>query len=125
MIVDSMDRKTKTIKESMGWFNEKRLYWVWASSLLKVILAALPDDFFNVGQATEVVKAPDPYTGTLSWALYYFRFSLNMFLLLKHTISGPWMSEREKRHHGQNDSSPNGIKENSPCSMIPSGQQEI
>ncbi|HAT1781425.1 TPA: lpg2888 family Dot/Icm T4SS effector [Legionella pneumophila] len=97
MIVDSMDRKTKTIKESMGWFNEKRLYWVWASSLLKVILAALPDDFFNVSQATDVVKAPDPYTGTLSWALYYFRFSLNMFLLLKHTISGPWMSEREKK----------------------------
>lgn len=60
MIVDSMDRKTKTIKESMGWFNEKRLYWVWASSLLKVILAALPDDFFNVGQATEVVKALTP-----------------------------------------------------------------
>lgn len=97
MIVDSLDRKTKTIKEAMGWFNEKRLYWVWGSSLLKVILAALPTDFFNVGQATKVVTAPDPYTGTISWALYYFRFSLNMFLLLKHTISGPWMSKTEKK----------------------------
>ncbi|WP_277619256.1 hypothetical protein [Legionella norrlandica] len=96
-IVDSLDHKTKTIKEAMGWFNEKRLYWVWGSSFLKVILGALPTDFFNVTQATQVVKAPDPYTGTISWALYYFRFSLNMFLLLKHTIKGPWMSEKEKR----------------------------
>lgn len=96
-MVDFADRKTKTIQKAMGWFNEKRLYWVWGSSLLKTVLELLPDDFFNTSQAAGAVKSPDPYTGTLSWALYYFRFSLNLFLLLKHTLRGPWMSEEEKQ----------------------------
>ncbi|RUR18420.1 hypothetical protein ELY21_08145 [Legionella sp. km535] len=88
-------RATKTIKEAMGWFNEKRLYWVWGGGFLKTVLELLPPDFFNVSDATTVAKSPDPYTGALSWALYYFRGSLNLFLLLKHTIKGPWMSEEE------------------------------
>lgn len=95
-MVAMMDRKTKTIKEAMGALNEKRLYWVWGSVLLKTVLELMPADFFNVDQAKQTIRTPDPYTGCLSWALYYFRFSLNLSLLLKHTISGPWMSEEEK-----------------------------
>lgn len=96
--IESMaSRKTKTIKEAMGWFNEKRLYWVWGGGLLKTVLALLPTEFFNAKQAGEIVKAPDPYTGGLSWGLYYFRFFLNMYLLLKHTIKSPWMSEEESQ----------------------------
>ena len=91
-----MDRKTKTIIEAMSSLNEKRLYWVWGSSLLKTVLEIMPPDFFNADQAKQVVRTPDPYTGCLSWTLYYFRFSLNLGLLLKHTISGPWMSKEEK-----------------------------
>ncbi len=94
-MVAFMDRKTKTITDALGAFNEKRLYWVWGSSFIKTMLSLLPNDFYNAQQATEVIKAPDPYTGTLSWSLYYFRFSLNLFLLLKHTIKGPWMSKEE------------------------------
>jgi hypothetical protein len=91
-----MDRKTKTIKEYMVALNEKRLYWVWGSVLLKTVLDVMPADFFNADQAKKTVRTPDLYTGCLSWTLYYFRFSLNLGLLLKHTISGPWMSEEEK-----------------------------
>lgn len=94
-IVDMMDRKTKTIKEAMGWFNEKRLYWVWGSGLLKTVLDALPPDFFNTKQAAQTIRRPDLYMGALSWILYYFRFALNLSLLLKHTIRGPWMDEEE------------------------------
>lgn len=94
-MVEVMDRKTKTIKEALGAFNEKRLYWVWGSSFIKTMLSLLPEDFYNAQQAGEVIKVPDPYTGTLSWSLYYFRFSLNLCLLLKHTIKGPWMSKEE------------------------------
>lgn len=96
-LVNIADRKSKTIREAMTWFNDKRLYWVWGSSLLKMTLDMIPPDFFNASQAVDAVKAPDPYTGTISWALYYFRFSLNLFLLLKHTIRGPWMSEVEQQ----------------------------
>ncbi len=90
-------RQTKTIKEAMGWFNEKRLYWVWGGGLLKTVLELLPTDFFNVDQANQAVRTPDPYTGALSWGLYYFRGALNLTLLLKHTINGPWMSEEESK----------------------------
>ncbi|KTD76393.1 hypothetical protein [Legionella waltersii] len=98
-MVEMVDHQevTKNIKAYMGAFNEKRLYWVWCSSLLKTLLAALPTDFFNVTQATTVIKAPDPYTGTLSWALYYFRFSINLTLLLKGTIRGDWLTPDEKK----------------------------
>jgi hypothetical protein len=88
---------TKTIKEAMGWFNEKRLYWVWGGGLLKTVLDLVPPDFFNADQANKTVRTPDPYTGALSWGLYYFRGALNLSLLLKHTINGPWMSEEESK----------------------------
>ena len=87
---------TKDIRDTMSAVNEKRLYWVWASVFLKTTLSLLPEDFFNVDQATAVVSSPDLYTGTMSWGLYYFRFALNLGLLLKHTIAGPWMSAEEK-----------------------------
>lgn len=91
-------RKTKSIKDAMGWFNEKRLYWVWGGGLLKTFFDYLvPLDFFNAKEANQAVRAPDPYTGALSWGLYYFRGALNLSLLLKHTINGPWMSEEESQ----------------------------
>jgi membrane protein insertase Oxa1/YidC/SpoIIIJ len=92
-LVELADHKSRSTKEFLGKLNEKRLYWVWGSVFLKTVLSALPQSFYNTQQAGNVVKAPDPYTGTLSWALYYFRFSLNLFMLLKHTIKGPWMDK--------------------------------
>jgi hypothetical protein len=96
-IVDFMDRKTKTIKENMGSFNEKRLYWVWGGGLIKTFLELIPADFWNVEQGKKTIRMPDPYTGTLSWSLYYFRFALNFSLLLKHTIKGSWMTSEAER----------------------------
>ncbi|PWY56575.1 hypothetical protein DGG96_05475 [Legionella qingyii] len=96
-IADLSGGTTKTIKEYMGKLNEKRLSWVWDSSLLKTVIGLVPEDRFYAGQAAEAIKAPDPYTGTLSWALYYARFGLNLYLLLKHTIKHPWMSDEEAK----------------------------
>ncbi|QDP71696.1 hypothetical protein FOG18_03470 [Legionella israelensis] len=88
--------KTKVIKEWMGDINEKRLYWVWGGGLLKTVLDSLPDEFFNNHQAKQETSALSPYIGALGWILYYARFFINLGLLLKHTIRGPWMSEEEK-----------------------------
>jgi hypothetical protein len=90
-----MDRKSKTLREYLGALNEKRLYWIWGSSFIKTMLSLVPEDFHNSQNAGEVIKAPDLYTGALSWSLYYFRFSLNFFLALKHTVRHPWMEEEE------------------------------
>lgn len=97
LMVQLSERKTKSIKDLIGWINEQRLYWVWSSVLLKANMSLLPADFFNADKASNTVRAPDPYTGTLSWSLYYFRFALNLGLLLKHTIKGPWMSKEEAK----------------------------
>ncbi|PJD96615.1 MAG: hypothetical protein CK426_08200 [Legionella sp.] len=89
-------RSIADIRDNMSWFNQGRLCWVWDSSFLKNILEQLPPDFFYTQQATKMVYLPDPYTGTLSWGLYYFRFAINLGLLLKHTMAGPWMKDELK-----------------------------
>lgn len=97
MVANMPNRQTKTIKEYMGWFNEKRLYWVWGSSLLKSVLSLMPSTFYNTDSAAAVMSMPDNVMGTLSWSLYYFRFFLNLSLVMKHTIAGPWMDAEEAK----------------------------
>lgn len=94
--IQYVDGKSEEIQSTIGWINQRRLYWVWASSFITSMLSAIPQDFFNTGRASEVMRIPDPYTGILSWSMYYFRFSLHLSLFLKHTIAGPWMSPVEK-----------------------------
>ncbi|MBN9227166.1 MULTISPECIES: hypothetical protein [Legionella] len=86
-IVDLSGGTTKTIRGYMDSLNDKRLYWVWGSSFIKTLIGLVAEDsrFFG-DQADKAIKMPDPYTGNLSWILYYARFFMNLFLLLKHTI---------------------------------------
>jgi len=84
----------------VGWMtdvNGRRLYWVWGGGLLNSIISMLPDDFANKPQAQKAVSSPSPVTGYMSWILYYARFGINLFLLLKHTFKGPWMSQKERQ----------------------------
>ncbi|MCW8417240.1 hypothetical protein OQJ18_11715 [Fluoribacter dumoffii] len=94
-IADLSSGTTKTIRKYMDALNEKRLYWVWGSSLIKTLISLVPEDKFYQKQAAGTIKMPDPYTGNLSWILYYARFFMNLALLLRHTIRGPWMSQEE------------------------------
>jgi hypothetical protein len=87
--------KTVVTKQWMGEVNGRRLYWVWGGGMLASVIALLPDDFYNKSQAQQAVAAPSPITGYMSWVLYYTRFGINLGLLLKHTIKGPWMSAAE------------------------------
>ena len=89
--------KTRVIKETMGEVNGRRLYWVWGGNLLNTVISLLPEEFSNKKQAQDVVTAPAPVTGYMSWILYYARFGINLSLLLKHTIAGPWMSKKERQ----------------------------
>lgn len=87
---------TAFIKKWMGAINERRLYWVWGGGMLASVLDLLSDDFFNKQQTQTAVSAPSPFTGYMSWLLYYGRFILNMILVLKHTFVGPWMTTEEQ-----------------------------
>ncbi|MDP1604968.1 MAG: hypothetical protein Q8M03_17095 [Legionella sp.] len=89
--------KTVITKEIMTDINGVRLYWVWGGGLLSSVLEMLPANFFNAQQAQIAVNAPNILTGYISWVLYYARFGINLMLLLKHTIKGPWMSIEESK----------------------------
>lgn len=88
--------KTQAIKNWMGQVNGKRLYWVWGGGLLSSVISLLPDTFSHKQDAQFAVSSPSIVTGYMSWILYYARFGMNLCLLLKHTIAGPWMSQKER-----------------------------
>ena len=89
--------KSGYIRDWMNEVNGRRLYWVWANAMLGSVFALLPEDFANNPQAQKAVGAVSPVTGYMSWILYYARFGINLSLLLKHTIAGPWMSTEEQQ----------------------------
>ena len=96
-VLECAGQHTQKFRARLDSLNQKRLYWVWASSLIKLMLDLTPPDFFNSANAAKIMRSPDYYTGALSWILYYFRLSISFGLVLKHTIPGFWMSEEEKQ----------------------------
>ena len=88
---------TEEIKEDVAYVNGIRGQWSRAGGLVSTVIEQLPDYIVNKQQAQERGAAPSPITGYMSWILYYTRFGINLSLLLKHTIAGPWMSEKERK----------------------------
>lgn len=75
--------------------NQLRLYRVWENGFLMSFLQAMPTDFFNNSQAQSNLKAPDTALGYVSWILYYLRFGLNLFLLIKHSLPCCLLNEND------------------------------
>ncbi|ASQ47382.1 hypothetical protein [Legionella clemsonensis] len=92
-------KKTTLLVEWMSLVNFRRLYWVWGGGMLASALdlmafqGTLPID--QIDQAQQHLSIPSPAMGYMSWVLYYTRFGISLGLLLKHTIAGPWMSDKE------------------------------
>ncbi len=95
-IPEASSGKTKFIRYWVGQINDRRLYWVWGGGLLETVLQNhVADDFFNAATAKNEIAALHPVTGYLSFCLYYFRFGLNLSLLLKHTIKNPTLFQTQ------------------------------
>lgn len=94
---DLSNAGTKDTKDAMRAVNERRLYWVWGGTFLWTVLDLLPANFASKLQTEEVLTKISPITGYMSWLLYYTRFGIELGLLLKHTIKGPWMSDEEQK----------------------------
>lgn len=92
-----MTSLTKKIIGPMNSFNEKRLYWIWASSLINTVLSFVPHDFYHTQDALTVMRTLPFYSGVISWSLYYARFFIHFSLLLKNTIKGPWLTPEDKK----------------------------
>ncbi|MFI4962335.1 MAG: hypothetical protein ACHP6H_00600 [Legionellales bacterium] len=92
-MLELVDNQTEDLIKQLNVTNEGRLYWIWASSFLKTGLSALPPNFFHTADANTLAYSLDPYSGTLSWVLYYFRFAINLYLLVECT----WGTKEEGR----------------------------
>ena len=90
-----IDSQTDAIKGMMDPLNERRLFWVWGEDVVAWLLRLLPDSFANKKSAEKALHAPDGILGAVGWSLYYARFTIELGLLLKHTLQGPWMNEDE------------------------------
>lgn len=97
VLEDSRKHMTGTAIGAMSSVNSVRLYWVWGGSMLSSLLSVLPGVLHNSTQAQQRLSAPSKTTGYMSWILYYARFGINLSLLLKHSIKGPWMSKEESQ----------------------------
>lgn len=93
------ERSKAYLKDPMSWFNRGRLYWVWGNATITSVLEKLPD---WLGSSNLGSDKPNPlpgsketcgaiggisvYTGYLSFILYYARFAIELFLLLKNAV---------------------------------------
>lgn len=93
------ERSKAYLKDPMSWFNRGRLYWVWGNATITSVLEKIPDwlESGNIGSNTpnplpgsketcSAIGGISVYTGYLSFILYYARFAIELFLLLKNTL---------------------------------------
>lgn len=74
----------KTVVEGINVLNWERLYWVWGAAFL----ADVANLVYRVGsrhheKSLDVINAPAPITGAVSYTLYFTRFLSNSLLIFK------------------------------------------
>jgi hypothetical protein len=76
----------KSLVEGIGIANERRLYWVWGGSMIRVLLDLLPKSFTNTSTATHILDAISPITGQMSYLFYFTRAGIEWGGLISHTF---------------------------------------
>ena len=79
----------------LSLINERRLYWVWGSSMIRSILAYLPESIHQKSRALDLLGSVGLVTGSLSYILYAIRGVLLWRGFLRHGLKGPWMNQSE------------------------------
>lgn len=80
------------ITSKMSAANLHRLNWVWGGGLDRAVLDQVPPGTGHPARAIEIFAAIAPFTGYMSWVLYYLRFGINLYLLTKGSLKGSWMN---------------------------------
>ncbi len=89
------EAKTVVIKGGINDISSWRSGWGLNSNLILSVLGLLPEQFSNVDRATSVIETPAKAMGYLGWVISYTVLGIDLFLVSKHTIKGPWMNEAE------------------------------
>ena len=90
------EANTVIIKGGINDISTGRSNWGLNSNLVLAVIGALPEHFFNVDRAQQEIKEPSEVMGYLGWTISYAVLGIDLFLVAKHTIRGPWMKEAEK-----------------------------
>lgn len=85
-----------TVSNQMAAVNERRLYWVWGDGFLTSVMSMLPEQFPHLAETGKTLDCVRNVFGYMSWILYYSRLGLNLALVIRHTLKGQWMSDKER-----------------------------
>ena len=88
---------TVHIKDARQAINSPRLYWVWAGSWIGSWIDLLSDYYIQKQAAEHELSAIKPLTGFMSFSLYLMNASVEILMVAKHTIQGPWMNDSERK----------------------------
>ncbi len=91
MLGFTSDEGLDEVISMMSAVNLFRLNWVWGGGLDRAILEQIPAGMGHAARASEVFAAIIPFTGYMSWVLYYLRLGINLYLLTKGSLKGSWM----------------------------------
>ena len=86
------------LKAGLTFINERRLYWVWGGSTIRVLLETLPASFADISTAEFTLNMIAPITGSMSWILYFTRAGIEWSRLGSHTFN--FAMSKEERELG-------------------------
>ncbi len=98
MLAFSEEDHLEWIRNNMSNANLLRLNWVWGGGLDQALLGLIPVGMGHPGQAQTVFANMAPYTGYMSFVLYYARLGIHLYLLTKTSLRGSWMNPVEEQH---------------------------
>lgn len=88
---------TVVIKDGMDVINHGRSSWSLNGNLVKSVINLLPAQFSNADRATQEMDLPGDAMGYLEEIVSNAVLGVDLLLVARHTIKGPWMSEVEKK----------------------------
>ncbi|KTC93882.1 hypothetical protein [Legionella cincinnatiensis] len=87
---------SQDVRNTTVFLNLYRLLFIRSKRAFDVIatLGTVSESYRNFVKILD--KYTDPILADLAWLFFIPRLSVNLFLLVKHTLPGPWMSKEEK-----------------------------
>ncbi|WP_131793028.1 hypothetical protein [Legionella birminghamensis] len=90
------DTITQKMRNDTAWINPYRLIFIRGKRLLNALVPLL-NRVERYGQVIATAdKILNPALAYLGWIFFGPRLFSNLFILIKHSVPGPWMTEQEK-----------------------------
>ena len=88
---------TVVIKSGIDEVSSGRSSWGLNSHLVLTVINLLPAQFSDTDRAAREITLPGHAMGYLGWIMSYTQLGMDLLLVAKHSINGPWMNDAEKK----------------------------